>query len=66
VSWEQAKRDAEKWLNMLNFKRPAPGEIINLKIYSQTLPHTGKQREMVINAIRRNLKARGIKAILPE
>jgi hypothetical protein len=65
VSWEDAKRDATQWLDRLQLRRPAKGETLDLRPYAESLPFEGKYREMVINALGRLLKARGVDAILP-
>jgi hypothetical protein len=66
VSWAEAQKDAKRWLDSLNLKRPVRGELLDLRPYSEQLPFEGKYRVMVINALSRLLKKRRIEAVLPE
>lgn len=66
VSWEEARRDAETWLDRLQLKRPTKGEPLDLRPFSDRLPFKGRYRDMVINAIERIMKRRGVAVILPE
>jgi len=66
MSWPQATRDAEQWLDRLQLKRPAIGQTLDLRPFANRLPFTGRYRDMVINAIRRIMKRRRIDVTLPK
>lgn len=66
MSWSEARRDAELWLDQQQLKKPEKGETLDLRPYGARLEFQGRYRLMVINAIGRTLKGRGIKFILPE
>jgi hypothetical protein len=54
MSWEEARRDAELWIDRLQLKRPGKGETIDLRPFSASLQAQGRYRSMVINAIRQD------------
>lgn len=66
MSWEEAKRDAGLWLDQLQLRRPRDGEALDLRPYSDRLLFKGRRRVIVINAIRRIMKRRGVNVILPD
>ena len=66
MSWAEARRDAELWLDRLQLKRPGKGETLDLRPYGARLEFKGRYRLMVINAIGRIMKSRGVDVILPE
>jgi hypothetical protein len=66
MSWIEAKRDAQTWLDQLQLKRPGTKEILDLRPFSDRLPFKGRYRDMVINAVGRIMKRRGVSVILPE
>lgn len=61
MSWEQARRDAEKWIQKMGLPKSVQGEHINLEDYSSSLPADLKEgyRVMVLGAAKRILEKRG-------
>jgi len=63
---EEAKRDAGLWLDQLQLQRPREAEALDLRPCSDRLLFKGRRRVIVINAIRRIMKRRGVNVILPD
>lgn len=63
MSWDSAKRDAQRWVDNLNLPtRSMQGQTVDLTAQSKTLRGEPKYRAMVIDAARRLLKTRGVTA----
>ena len=67
MSWQEARKAAQLWLDTLNLPtRQMRGQRIDLNPQAAKLRHEAKFRAMVIRAAKRILKARGVEAIIDE
>jgi hypothetical protein len=67
MSWEQAKKDAQRWVDGLNLPtKKMRGETIDLTEQAKTLKHEPHYRAMVLDAAKRLLHKRGVTARISE
>jgi hypothetical protein len=59
MSWENALRDADNWLQTLSLPKPLKGKFINLDDHADTLKIDGNYRVIVLRAAKRLLEKRG-------
>lgn len=66
MSWKDAQKEAQRWVDGLNLPREMQGKFIDLTEQAKTIGHESKFRAMVARAARRILRKRGIECKLPE
>lgn len=59
MSWQNAKREAQKWVDRLELPQNLQGKVIYIYELAEKLPFDGKFRDMVVRASMRILKFRG-------
>lgn len=65
MSWNQAKRESEKWLKTLPLPAELQGATVDLRLYADTLGGKAAFKAMVIAAAARSLKKKGATVYLP-
>lgn len=64
MSWKDAQREAEKWIESLKLGKTS-GQVVDLSAHGATLPSTSQAyREMVMEAARRILRKRGAASVI--
>lgn len=63
MAWQDAKEEAEIWIEGLNLPEDLSDQTIDLRELAESLPHEGEFREMIIRAAARILKKRRAKII---
>ena len=67
MSWQQARKDAQRWLDTLNLPtKSMRGQTINLNAQAASLRGEAKYVVMIIRAAKRILRGRGVEAIIDE
>ena len=61
MSWKDAKKTAEEWIEEMHLPKDLTGKSIELKKLAEKLPHQGVYREMIVRAATRLLRQRGAK-----
>ncbi|HEV7405192.1 MAG TPA: hypothetical protein VGO11_19770 [Chthoniobacteraceae bacterium] len=62
MSWQKARQEAEMWITQMKLAK-VKGEYLDLKPYAGALAHKGAFKNMVIQAARRILLAKGAKRV---
>ena len=67
MSWERAKREAQRWVDGLNLPtKSMQGQTVDLTEQARSLNFEPKFRVMVIRAAKRLLTSRGVTPVIPE
>jgi hypothetical protein len=65
VSWDDAQKEAKRWIDGLNLQN-VKGTLVDLRVPAEQLRFQGHFRVMVFQAAKRLLKKRGAAVILPD
>lgn len=67
MSWQSARKEAQRWLDTLNLPtKQMRGQTINLSAQAANLRGEAKYVAMIIRAAKRILESRGVVAIIDE
>ncbi len=67
MSWERAKKEAQRWVDGLNLPtKSMQGQTVDLPEQARGLTFEPKFRLMVVRAARRLLVSRGVNPVIPE
>lgn len=68
MSWKDAQKEAQQWLDKVQANQllKEHGEPLDLRPFADQLIAQGNFRTMVLNAVKRKLKKKGVTFYLPE